>query len=171
MGYVLTNGTHYISRTETGAIRKVENIEDARVYLTTQKAKECMKKATKKTKGYYILDLESLDKYNVHHGRIHFPQEVRKMVYNTAEGRCVLCGRKICYDAMTLDHIKPLAFGGADSVENLQCTCKACNQFKGSVLPDNFMERVTAIFLYQMDKKMGKRMRWKIVHKLLKKVI
>lgn len=42
MGYVLINGTHYISG--TGEIRKVENIEDAKVYLTTQKLKTCMGK-------------------------------------------------------------------------------------------------------------------------------
>ena len=93
------------------------------------------------------------------------------MIYNTAKGRCVLCGRKITYDNMTLDHIVPLAMNGADDVSNLQCTCEACNLFKGSVLPDDFMERITEIFLYQMDKKEGKRLLWKIVHKILNKMI
>lgn len=72
---------------------------------------------------------------------------------------------------MILDHIIPLAMNGADDVSNLQCTCKACNPFKGSVLPDDFMERITEIFLYQMDKKEGKRLLWKIVHKILNKII
>lgn len=93
------------------------------------------------------------------------------MIYNTAKGRCALCGRKIIYDKMTLDHIVPLAMNGADDVSNLQCTCEACNLFKGSVLPDDFMERITEIFLYQMDKKEGKRLLWKIVHKILNKMI
>lgn len=77
------------------------------------------------------------------------------LIYNTAQGKCVLCGRKITYDKMTLDHIVPLAMNGTDDVGNLQCTCEACNLFKGSVLPDDFMERITRIFLYQMDKKEG----------------
>lgn len=70
-----------------------------------------------------------------------------------------------------IDHIVPLAMNGADDVGNLQCTCEACNLFKGSVLPDDFMERITRIFLYQMDQKEGKRLLWKIVHKILNKMI
>ena len=72
---------------------------------------------------------------------------------------------------MTLVHIVPLAMNGADDVSNLQCTCEACNRFKGSILPDDFMERITEIFLYQMDQKAGKRLLWKIVHKILNKMI
>lgn len=33
------------------------------------------------------------------------------------------------------------------------------------------MERITRIFLYQMDQKEGKRLLWKIVHKILNKMI
>lgn len=98
-------------------------------------------------------------------------KEVRELIYNTAKGRCALCGRKITYDKMTLDHIVPLAMNGADDVSNLQCTCEACNLFKGSVLPDDFMKRITEIFLYQMDQKEGKRLLWKIVHKILNKMV
>lgn len=72
---------------------------------------------------------------------------------------------------MPLDHIVPLAMNGADDVSNLQCTCEDCNLFKCSVLPDDFMERITEIFLYQMDKKEDKRLLWKIVHKILNKMI
>ena len=72
---------------------------------------------------------------------------------------------------MTLDHIIPLAMNGADDVSNLQCTCKACNQFKGSVLPDDFMERVTEIFLYQMDKRNHKNLLWIFAKKIVKKLI
>ena len=72
---------------------------------------------------------------------------------------------------MTLDHIVPLAMNGEDDVSNLQCTCEACNLFKGSVLPYDFIDRVTEIFLYQMDQKEGKRLLWKIVHKILNKMI
>lgn len=59
---------------------------------------------------------------------------------------------------MTLDHIVPLAMGGADAVENLQACCLACNHFKGSVLPVDFMQKITDIFLYQMEK----AIKWKI---------
>lgn len=173
MSYVLTNGKYYIKMTDTGAIAKTNNINEARVYLTTDKAKERMQKAPKKTKGYYIFDLDTQSRYymNMTKGRIKFPKEVRELIYHNADGRCVLCGRKIIYDDMTLDHITPLAMGGHDSVENLDCTCRACNLFKGSVLPDDFMERITDIFLYQMERQNKDKIRWKIVHKMLNKMI
>lgn len=171
MAYVLTNGKYYIKMSDTGKTLKTDSMDDARVYLTTQKAKERLEKSPGKTKGYYIYNLESKSKYRVSSGRVHFPPEVRKLIYNNADGRCVLCGRKIFYDSMTLDHVKPLSMGGDDSVENLACTCKVCNQFKGSVLPDNFIERITEIFLYQMEKKSGNSFRWKMVHRMLRKMI
>ena len=171
MAYVLTNGKYYIKMTETGAVTKTDNIDDARVYLTVDKAKERMQKAPGKTKGYYIFDIGTHSKYYVAKGRIKFPKEIREMMYHNADGRCVLCGRKIVYDDMTLDHITPLAMGGADSVENLQCTCEACNLFKGSVLPDDFMKRITEIFMYQMGKKYSNKLKWRVIHKLLEKLI
>ena len=54
MAYVLTNVKYYIRMTETGAIAKTDNIDEARVYLTVDKAKERMQKAPGKTKGYDI---------------------------------------------------------------------------------------------------------------------
>lgn len=173
MAYVLTNGSYYVRMTETGGVAKTKDVNEARIYLTTEKAKERLEKAPSKTHGYYIEDVETNTKYRYSRskGRIKFPKEVRELIYNTAQGKCVLCGRKITYDKMTLDHIVPLAMNGADDVSNLQCTCEACNLFKGSVLPDNFMERITEIFLCQMDKKEGRRLLWKIVHKILNKMI
>lgn len=45
------------------------------------------------------------------------------------------------------------------------------NELKAVFLPDDFMERITEIFMYQMDKKQSKRLLWKIVHKLLNKMV
>ena len=173
MGYVLTNGTHYVRMTETGRVVKTQDVNEARIYLTTEKAKERLLKAPSKTHGYYIQDIETNAKYRYsrNKGRINFPKEVRELVYNTAQGKCVLCGRKITYDKMTLDHVVPLAMNGADSVTNLQCTCEACNKFKGCVLPDDFMERITEIFIYQTDRKQGKRLLCKVTHRLLNRLV
>lgn len=169
MAYVLTNGSYYIRMTATGGVAKTKDINEARIYLTTEKAKERMIKAPGKTNGYYIQDIETNAKYKLSrgNGRINFPIEVRELIYDTAKGKCALCGRKITYDKMTLDHIVPLAMNGADDVSNLQCTCEACNL----LLPDDFMERITEIFMYQMEKKQSKRLLWKIVHKLLNKMV
>lgn len=158
MAYVLTNGSYYVRMTETGGVAKTKDVNEARIYMTTEKAKERLLKAPVETNAKY--------KFSKSKGRINFPKEVRELIYNTAKGRCALCGRKITYDNMTLDHIVPLAMNGADDVGNLRCTCEACNLFKGSVLPDDFMERITRIFLYQMDRKENKRLLWKFVHKI-----
>lgn len=45
MGYVLTNGSYYVRMTETGGVAKTKDINEARVYMTTEKAKERMLKA------------------------------------------------------------------------------------------------------------------------------
>lgn len=58
--------------------------------------------------------------------------------------RCRLCGidtpphlRGTCDPAAPeMDHIVPLALGGAHTMDNVQCACRACNGAKGaSVLP------------------------------------
>lgn len=67
---------------------------------------------------------------------------------------------------MTLDHINPLSMGGEDDVENLACTCYSCNLFKGNILPDDFMERITEIFMYQMEMKSNNGLRWKLASRL-----
>ena len=42
---------------------------------------------------------------------------------------------------------------------------------KGNILPDDFMERITEIFMYQMEKKSKGKLRWKIVHRILNKIV
>ena len=51
--------------------------------------------------------------------RKSYSDDVRKLIYIKAGGRCELCGRKILLDDMTLDHVNLLSMGGDDDVENL----------------------------------------------------
>ncbi len=170
MAYVLTNGHLYIKMSASGGVTKTDSIMEARKYMTTEKARERLEKAPAKTKGYYILDMDTCTKYQVKNGgkRIVYPKEIRQKIYDEAEGRCQLCGRKILFEEMTLDHITPLFFNGQDCVENLQCTCKICNGFKSHILPEEFAERITSIFFFQMKMRFGKSLKWKIVHRLLR---
>ena len=62
----------------------------------------------------------------------------------------------------------PLAMGDEDSMDNLQASCFACNQFKNNILPDAFMDRIVKIFSYQMEKKSDKSLKAKIIHRLVK---
>ena len=72
--------------------------------------------------------------------RKKYSQATRKLIYNKYDGRCQLCGRKILFSEMSLDHHIALSMGGVDDVSNLECTCLPCNQFKSNIAPEfNFL--------------------------------
>lgn len=111
-------------------------------------------KAPGKCKGYYPYDTEDTNcECSGKRKRKKYSKEERKIIYNKSNGCCELCGKRLLFEEITLDHIVPLSMGGADDMENLQASCYACNQFKSNILPDDFMERIIKIFLYQMEKK------------------
>lgn len=100
--------------------------------------------------------------------RKHRSAVTREMLYKQYDGRCQLCGKKLTLDNMTLDHIVPLNLGGADELENIQIACFACNQLKKNILPEDFLNRVTNVFMYQMEKKCKHNLQWKCIKRLLK---
>lgn len=54
-------------------------------------------------------------------------------VYARDNHTCRACGYYSEYRFMlTLDHIKPQAEGGKDSLKNLQCLCQTCNNIKSN---------------------------------------
>lgn len=183
MAIVITNGLYYIKYNETGGIVKTKNIDEAFQYEDVDHAVKKIKKAKGKTKGYYIYD--TCTKYilwrwmtdeeitEMREGKKYkkkrkiYPESARKLIYLHAGGRCELCGREILFEDMTIDHIKPLSMGGEDNVSNLACTCLACNHLKGNVLPESFWNKINDIFMYQMQKRYGNRLVWKVAHKLL----
>lgn len=197
MAIVITNGNHYITYTDSGATKKTTDINSAFQFSTVAEAIKGMKKAEEKTKSYFVFDtltqhilwkwmteeeIKEMRKNKMSlsmvrrdsKGKIKrksYSEDTRKLIYLNAGGRCELCGRKILLEDMTIDHITPLAMGGEDDVENLSCTCYPCNLFKGNILPSDFMERITDIFLYQMERRHKDRVKWKIVHKMLNKMI
>jgi 5-methylcytosine-specific restriction endonuclease McrA len=59
------------------------------------------------------------------------PLEVRRAVWQRDGGRCVECGETF---EIQYDHVIPVAWGGATSVENLQVLCGDCNRRKGASL-------------------------------------
>ena len=82
-------------------------------------------------KEYYIFDTEGDEKgenKKCYHGKRRvYTKEERKFIYHKYEGKCALCGKKITYQELTLDHINPIFVGGADELENIQASCYACN--------------------------------------------
>jgi len=168
MAIVLTNGGHYIAHNKAGAVIKVTDREQAQDFYSVERAVNQRMKTPGKCAGYYYIDTESKAyKRKTKIKRKIYSDEERKIIYNKSNGRCELCGQRLLFEEMTLDHIVPISMGGADDMGNLQASCFACNQFKSNILPDDFMDRIIKIFLYQTEKKCSKDMKLKIIHKLV----
>lgn len=169
---------YYIMRTDNGTITKTKDIEQAEEFATLEEAIIFCKCHCNRTKGYFVYDtVTKRICYQVacwktkKNRRKTYSKTTRKLIYEKANGRCELCGRKILFEDMTIDHVIPLSMGGADEVENLSCVCFADNLFKGNILPDDFMGRITEIFMYQMEKKWKGKFAWKVVHRALMRMI
>lgn len=171
MAIVLTNGLYYIATNKNGGIIKTPIVEDAQMFYSVNVAMQKKLKSPGKCKGYYPYDTEDNIGFKAKIKRKSYSDEKRKIIYNKSGGRCELCGQQLLFEDMTLDHIVPLSMGGEDSMKNLQAACFDCNKLKGNILPSEFMERITDIFLYQMERQHKDRVKWKIVHKMLNKMI
>lgn len=55
--------------------------------------------------------------------------------------RCVYCAASLDLDRATLDHVFPLARGGAHAPGNVVAACPPCNRLKADMLPAEFFRR------------------------------
>lgn len=187
----------FLDSTYHSAIKKTKDMSKAYNFTLVSDAVSILKKCTKKTKDYYVYDTftnrilwkrmtqeeliqlqeEKALKRNVKRNgngsikRKKYSQHTRELIYKNAGCRCELCGKKLLLEDVTLDHVIPLSMGGVDNVENLACVCFTDNQFKNNILPEDFLERITKIFMYQMEKKNSNKIRWKIVYKMLQRMV
>lgn len=65
---------------------------------------------------------------------------VKQRLHLLQKGKCACCRVEIDLAKSHLDHIMPLALGGAHSDENLQLLCQPCNQSKYAKHPVDFMQ-------------------------------
>lgn len=169
---IMNDKKYYIMHDENGAVKKTQDIAEAEDFVTLEKAIEQCRHNPSKTRGYYVYDTitnkicyKRSSSKKPH--RKTYSQETRQLIYERANGRCELCGREILLEDMTIDHIKPLSMGGEDSINNISCACEPCNIFKGNILPDTFFERISLIYLYQMEKKTHSKFKRWIIRKTL----
>ena len=55
--------------------------------------------------------------------------------------KCVYCG---CTENLTIDHVRPRALGGSTTASNCVTACRSCNQEKGSMQVEDFLQLKTA---------------------------
>ena len=160
--YVIKNGKNFYVRIENGNITKTQKFVEATKFRTTEIAQMVINLKPGQLHSYRVCDVYNKIVYPKGRVRVIYTPRERKMIYNKAEGRCQLCGCKITYDEMTLDHIVPLAMGGEDSLENLQATCEPCNSHKNALLPEAYFDKVNRTFVFQMNKKYSHNLLWKL---------
>lgn len=172
MAVVLTNGTCFIMISSSGGVRKTTNIEEAKKFPSHDAAIKRASKAPAKCRGYYPQEIKSVPREQTNkQKRKVYSQKERALIYAKANGCCKICGRKLQYENMTLDHIMPLSMGGTDGLKNLQASCLICNRIKSNIAPSDFANSINRIFVYQMKKKHKNKLRWRIAYKMLKKLL
>jgi 5-methylcytosine-specific restriction endonuclease McrA len=66
---------------------------------------------------------------------------LRKGALRDCGQRCVYCATPLDQHSATLDHVVPLARGGAHDSGNVVAACGPCNRLKGDLLPFEFFAR------------------------------
>jgi 5-methylcytosine-specific restriction endonuclease McrA len=56
-------------------------------------------------------------------------KQLRMFVFNKCAKKCAYCGTPLL-KGWHIDHIKPKVFGGTNDLENLNPSCKDCNNYK-----------------------------------------
>ena len=177
MGYVLAKedpgGRIYALITPTRLIDYTLDIDTASVFQDKNEAEDLQKRATKKLRGFQTVDLKKVQMKAAEEAvpaaeadkaedmqscqRRNFSVSERSAVYTKTEGHCAICGKFVPYTEFTVDHIVPLAKGGSNDLSNLQCACGVCNRIKQDILPEELMEKLVEIMLFQVQKKQNKK--------------
>ncbi len=174
MAIVLTNGDSYIAHSSTGAVIKVQDREKAQDFRTAERAGRQKRKTPVKCAGFYWMDtdmdIEEMDpdaQKGAPAKRKKFSAKDRLAVYRKTEGHCYLCGEFVDFDSFEVEHHMPISKGGTNGLDNLYCACHCCNSIKQDIYPEEFMGKISQIFLYQMQKGYGGSLGWKVAHRLL----
>ena len=181
MAILLTNGDYYIAHNQTGAVIKVTDKSQAQDFFTVEKAIKQINKTPGKCRSFYWIDTEAPETEEINQRmqqatfikikRKHFSDAQRQELYKRADGCCQLCGRRITINNFTVDHIIPLGRGGNNSMSNVQAVCQVCNQFKANIYPEQFVDRITEIFMFQMEKQYRDNNTWKMARNMLIEIL
>lgn len=167
--YILNKEDKYAYITLSNGVKKTEQKEKATVF-TFEEADAILKRAHKKLNGFVMLQLalssmtsaEQPERNFTVVSRKIFSPEKRNDMYERTHGKCALCGKFVRFDQFTIDHIIPLAKGGTNELDNLQCICRCCNAMKQDFSKEEFMEKMIEVLAYQMKKKENRKYRKRV---------
>ena len=71
----------------------------------------------------------------------NFHEKTRMGLYEKSNGRCAICGKKLSIEEMTVDHIKPMAAGGNNDMENYSAAVRHATLSRGTCYRENFILR------------------------------
>lgn len=111
-------------------------------YLNNKnKYKLASKKYLDKNRSFFNLYQAFKKQFKRYPSLIKSSLEETKQWFNLQEKKCVFCGDV----GNSVDHKIPLNRGGLHEISNLQITCFPCNKMKGTMLPEEFLERIRKI--------------------------
>lgn len=179
MAILLTNGEYYIAHNKSGGVIKVPDILLAQDFHSVERAIHLKNKHPGKCSGYYFIDTSIVDviessgdpetKRKIKHKQ--FSKRKRLRIYEKTQGHCYLCGELVRYNSFEVEHKKPLSKGGTDDLDNLYCSCHKCNSIKHDICYEEFMEKITQIFMYQMKIQSRNNLRLKFIYRELSKMV
>lgn len=70
-----------------------------------------------------------------------YKRALKRATMRDCSRRCVYCALPLDHTVATLDHVHPVARGGAHVPGNLVTACAPCNRLKGDMLPHEFFAR------------------------------
>lgn len=164
MSYVLQRDSEYCVITNKGQVIKTQDINTATKFKKLETSKEKLAWASKKLKGFVPVEIgekEDSDGMRIVKRKSFTPSE-RTIIYDRNHGRCAICGRYVPFMDFTVDHIIPISKGGTNNMNNLQCACKTCNLIKQDILPDDLMDKLSEIIIYQTKRTGNDKLRRKM---------
>lgn len=69
---------------------------------------------------------------------------VKRTLLRKQSNKCLYCECHLDARSMTIDHMIPRSRGGSNTLENLAAACSKCNNAKGSMTKDEYLETVGA---------------------------
>ena len=185
MAILLTNGTYYIAHSKRGAVVKVSDIGEAQDFYSVERAVAQKNKTPGKCASYYYIDTDMADEAPEENKKKPGPKrkrtkykafsmQKRQEVYLKTEGHCYLCGEFVGFDSFEVEHKIPLSKGGTNELDNLFCACHCCNAIKHDIYPEDFMEKISQIFMHQMEikyERCGKSLQWQSLYEGLREML